>query len=1310
MREQRREMLLEKSGGDSQVESAKTKELNRALENTGKEAADKLRAIKAELDPVGAAVEPKGLTASDKLKARAAERAAAKAVEGKTLGLPELREAVNDPDVNKPVDDLMADGKSHSAHDYLDAIANNPAVRAKAPGLAALANRLRSLVHNDVDVHVSTGMHNAGEFMMMREPGTGFISLSPSTRTSRIETFLHETVHAVTAHYIESLPADHPDIKMLDAIREELGGASLQLQHGSLPAREVAYAASNNHELLTMMLTNPGVQKFAAETRPSRNFQATMRALGHPFELAKSTWAAFTAFVRKAIGLKGPASTDEATLLDHILKPITDVTERAAAYNREAAPTDTARTPLARKDFGDQIKDITKHVDLSALPDKAKAALLQGATKDGIVEWNKALFTDRDGNNPLEAVRAADEKVQAGGKDFHDKYADQVKDWTAGLKGPEHDDIAKLLVDASLGEAHLGKDADNSHLTTVGEQDRLAKLQARYDMLSSAGKASYDTSHRLQDAMYADAKSAELDGMLDGIMPDATKAQLDAVRAATKTKKSLATFLADPDASDIAAKFGSDWGSVRELIKGVAGVHAKGFVQGDYFPARRYGKYVVSYGEKGEDSYGMEKFATPAQAEARRAELAAQGTEGLSGVMLERKNYLKNMISSPLIDEITAAMTKRGDDAEHVNDMKELLSSIVMQHATQSAGARAKLRRQGVKGASYDVAKVASSDFLATSGRIGAVRYGNERARALRQMQDHTDYLGRNGGDQRTAQLVTNEMQKRIPEGYDNDNLMSKISHGASAFGYIQSLMSVSHMFTSTVEAHMNSTSLLGARHGFVRAPIALAKALKDVSPILATGAKNTIRAVTKGLKAADWNLSTVVRDRLIAGGADAGHMTKLFDSLNASGLIDHTYVRELQRLADPGLGQFARGWWGRFLDMNQAGAHAVDVANKSAIAKAAFDLEYGKTKDASASVAYATDMARKAMPNYNAANKARVGTAQGVFGSLGIPITQFKQYGIHMYTMMSGLLHASIRGADRATRMEARKAFASILATHALMAGVLTLTGDAVRWAGGAYDLLTGAPQPHDYENDERRAIASVFGPELGEVVSRGLPHAMGIDIHRRVGLANLLEPPELKSFSAAGVGEALVSALTGASGEDATTAAGGLMKILQDPSNNLMSGLRDMLPRIVRDVLKAEKLATSGVTTAAGKTVLGPDKLGAGSIIAQAVGFQPAKVSEAHEGEFAVLEAKTEATQARNNLTKQWLSATPQDRGFILQSYNQAHPTAHVTVATLLKSKAEQTKGQQTAARHPEQFGLTLPKGQARGLSQAGSFANTQ
>jgi len=346
-------------------------------------------------------------------------------------------------------------------------------------------------------------------------------------------------------------------------------------------------------------------------------------------------------------------------------------------------------------------------------------------------------------------------------------------------------------------------------------------------------------------------------------------------------------------------------------------------------------------------------------------------------------------------------------------------------------------------------------------------------------------------------------------------------------------------------------------------------------------------------------------------------------------------------------------------------------------------------------------------MPNYNLANKARISTDKGVLGGMAAPLTQFKQYGIHMYSMMSNLVRASINGASKQERREATKAFAGILATHALMAGAIggTFLSDVLRWVGGAYDWATGAAKPHDYQNDVRAWLASAFGPELGEIVARGLPHAAGFDIHRRVGLSNLLEPPELKSFDTKGFGEALAAAMTGAAGQDATTIAGATTKIL---SGDIMGGLKDTVPRVIRDPIKAYNLAERGVTDSKGKTILPPSKLSAGDIAYQAAGFQPSKVSEFREGRNAILEAREEQTHARSQVMTAFTTAAPSDRHSVIEqvrSYNREHPNEPITYSQLLqaqKRQAEQTK-------QPGTFGLRVPKKSLQEMRQHGSFANS-
>lgn len=1314
---QEKERLLQRMAAlkdmpTSQAKSAETNRINMLLDTTGTEAADRLRELKAELDPVRAAADeeaPKE-AAAEKLRKRLAEIRA-----GKTLGMPgSYGLKVMRPEFNHAVDAMIEADKPRPLKDYLDTIAKDGEVNQSVPLYVSLARRMRDLVHDNVEVVRGADEGFTGQFYQGNERGTGTVGLRVHPNASSVETVLHEGLHSVTSHYFDSLPDNHPDRQALDAMHSELQHA-LDTSTG-LTARErdaVEYALTNPHELHTMLMTNPEVQALAASHTPSFQFRAKMHALGYVGQAAKSVWAAFTAFVRKAVGLKGMADPRSMSLLDHLIRPLQDITERAAEFNREPGAADAREKMLGLPDFNPKVRervdDALRTVDLKTANDKLMHGALASSTSDGIVKWNTPLFESRDKEAPGNSIKdyqRADEAVSARKKAFSDKYADQINDWAKSIQGPDRDKLASLLVDASTANVKLGPGADNSHLTTVEQKARLKALQARYDALKSTSRAAYDASHKLQDAMYAEEREARLNSMLKGVMKGATKDQIDAIRDVAKSKKSLTAFLTNPDNSAIASKFGTEWDSARALVKGIARIHKLGFVDGDYFPLRRYGDYVLSYGEKGTESYGMERFTTIAKGEARRAELLAQKAENLSQVQSVRENHLRDMVSMPAIDEITAAMAKRGDLKEHIDAMHDLMASVVMQHATHSEGARARLRRQGVLGASKDVEKVVAQDYMATAARIGYLEHGVDRAQALQRMQDHADMLGMDGkpGEQRVAQAVVKELQKRTSSSDEGDSVFDKILRKASAFGYIQSLQSFSHMFTSTFEAHTNSIPLLGARHGPVQASVALTKALKDSLPVLGTGAKNAIKAVGKGLRASDWNLSTVVRDQMIKNGADAGHMKKLFDALNAAGLLDHTFVRELMRMANPSNQRLTKlaGWWGKFMDLNAAGAHAVDVANKSAIAKAAFDLELRKTGDVNKAVDYAMDMARSAMPNYNATNKARI--ARGLLS----PAMQFKNYGIHMYSMMGNLVHEWTHGATPEARKEARNALAGIVIMHTLTAGVIAGSplGDILRWFGGAYDLVTGETKPHDYENDVRRMIADVAGPELGEAISRGLLEMLGISVHHRIGLSNLLEPPELKSFDQKGLAMATETAITGAAGEDATTLLGGLAKLRQ---GDLAGAITAITPREFRDVYKAYRLSDVGVTDSKGQTIMAPGSLSGMDFVYQALGFIPSDVTEFREGRNAVLEAREGASGEHSHLIQQWVRADPEDRADLMdtiQAYNVRNPGQKITADTLLKAAKQHRDAMRQA--NAASFGLTLPKKARSYLSNAGSFAN--
>ncbi len=1280
-------------------------------------------------------------------------------------GQSEYVRALADPRINSVVSSRLADNELNrnrpsSAHELYRLIANNARIKSSMRPMAALADHLLK-VAPDIEVHsqdsaLDHGLlsqkeydedYASGDTYGSYNPTSGggahiILHNNPSRPASMVETLLHEGLHSVTADHItmlEKLDRSNPQAQALQAIMEELSRhyntAGREFQ-ASQTGRDLGYALSDIHELHTGLMSGARLQELAASLPASDQLRARLAELGFGQRPAgTSVWRHFTDWVRRAVGLGPSGSASETSLLDHILHPLQDVTDSAVRLNRSMdalAPSDPVlrqhAEPLFRaattvgKPLLGRALDL---VDRPGIGDRVREAALASQDLDNMVDRNRELMgrhvttdagsTDPDKGlvlkvaNPLEYFRQTTEAIQNSSNAYDRQFRDRVG--TLGQRLAGRDDLGQLMVDATIGKTNLGE--ANPHLTDPDAIKASEALQARFAGLSKADRDTVKGAQALYTESYRAQRDAYLKGMIGNFLPDATPEQVKALSQVTRSKTTLDEFIRTGDDATLARAFSQGWEDSRSIAQGIAKVQRMGFVEGGYFPLRRFGDYTIRYGDPDNlETYGMERFEKRGDADARYAELKAQGVEGLSTVQLRNEGKLGDLTGkSDLVNRTVMAIAKKHGD-EQAEQAREMMQKVMLEYATKSEAAVAK--RRGVKGASIDQSRVMAQEHLSASSRVGYAEHSAARQSALSMMRLVAEDLGRRGSSDDTvrAQQVYRELVKRSAANEDLGGAMAALARRATSFSFTQSLMSPSHMVTSSIESHTNASALLGARHGYTRATLALSKAMADVTPRLAgKGLTHSLAGLGGRLKQADWDLSKHAQQQFVRAGAKADHMKTLFDQLDRANLIDHTMVRETQRLANPSgairstLGKS----WQRFSDFNAAGAHAVDVANKSAIAKATFDLELRRNGgDVDRAATVATDTLRRATPNYNFSNKARIATSAGPLKQFAGPLMQFKNYGIHQYGMMANLVRASMQGATKAERWEARKAFAGVLATHAAMAGTLTLLADPLRLIGGAYDWATSAKSPHDYENSVRGWMSDTFGPELGQVIARGLPEAAGIDIHRRVGLSNMLELPDINTFDAKGYTTALMQIMSGATAENFGNEAAGVSKLLQgDPS-----GFQLVVPRPIRDMMKAANLATTGVTNSkTGQVELPASQISTGSVIAQGLGFQPSRVSEFREGHYAVQEAMQEAQQARSGLTQKFLQADPADRTDVwaeIQQYNAQNPTAPIQYQSLLRALNQRMVVARQAAANPGSFGVRLPRGDTSALTSAGRFAN--
>jgi hypothetical protein len=369
-----------------------------------------------------------------------------------------------------------------------------------------------------------------------------------------------------------------------------------------------------------------------------------------------------------------------------------------------------------------------------------------------------------------------------------------------------------------------------------------------------------------------------------------------------------------------------------------------------------------------------------------------------------------------------------------------------------------------------------------------------------------------------------------------------------------------------------------------------------------------------------------------------------------------------------------------------------MDVMNRTAIAKAAFDLELRRSGNIDQAVKYGVEESLKAMPDYTPGNKPPIASQRGMLGPFAAPAMLYKLYGMHTYSTMANLVKQAATGAERA---EAAKALAATLAFHSMLVGVLpSMFGVPVNAVLGAWDLFSGKDAPHDYEADMRNSVSDLFGPTGAALASRGLLGAAGVDLHRSLKLSNMTDITGPKTFDMKGVGAAALTALTGASGEQALQFGDAFHNLL---SGNFGKATTQLMPRVARDALQGYQTATGGLKDSRGQvTLIKPQDISPVDVGLKVLGFNPQPWAEKRDRREVLYERQHEMEADRKHAEEGYIRAyQAHDMATalkVLKAYNDMHPTARITSAQM----TSQIKSIAQRSNDPRFGGLNIPKKQ--------------
>jgi hypothetical protein len=756
-------------------------------------------------------------------------------------------------------------------------------------------------------------------------------------------------------------------------------------------------------------------------------------------------------------------------------------------------------------------------------------------------------------------------------------------------------DLVKRAVAAGLPAAQTFSDRLASRNAKVSEEERkIEKIADRYASIEEDAKGSGPgsvneflfESTRTGKWGYGKYRDAKMGAAFDKLGPKAQQFVKDVFAhgdATLSNKKKIVLDAANSeyDAMIKAAQAAGDT-KTEATLKAEKAATLKRFQtlfrirEGmPYAPIKRTGSYVV-IGESAEyqkakadkdtatlkklesdpDHYHVSFTDTKWQARSLRDRLAEQGVFTDPQVVSRSESFdeaFSGEAMLPALTKMRAAVDRRAQDSTGKKDptagkLLNIINQLYLEALAEGSARKSEMRRRGVAG-EVDMLQSFTQQGRADANFLASVEFEPKIQEALQQMRNQS-----RTGDRERKSEIFDELTKRYagtldpqPSPFINGltNMASKFFLASSPGYYLQNL----------TQPFMMSLPAMAGRHDYTKAAAELAKAYGELGPLF------------KDVKLFDeqFDFSKVPAD-----------VRKAINELVNQGKIDiglATEINEYKVEADNKLSKFAQ----RLNKGMRLAVQKVEATNRLSTAIAAYRLEFARTKDADKATQYAADILTDTHGDYTAFNAPRAFNTQ--WGKVALQFRKFQLIQIAFYSKL--VRDAFTNPAERAAAM---KTLAYSLSHTAVFAGMMGLPGYAA--ISAILSAFGDEDEPYDLTAEMRKAL----GPEWANIIMRGAPTVVGMDLSGKIGAGNMLSimPFSNADLSTnAGRAEALGTLIGGAAFGMTSRIIDGLGLIA---SGDYYKGVERVMPKGVSDALKAARQGAEGMTRRNGDVVL-PD-----------------------------------------------------------------------------------------------------------------------
>lgn len=1177
----------------------------------------------------------------------------------------------------------------------------------------ALAEKLLALNINDVGVQFDWGGKvlgkEMGRFRTRRDEGRNIYINRKMLREQRdfggdmsvnvIHTMLHEMVHAATHRALsQNVGLNNTMLSLRQLVIDQWTGP---LPYGLKEAR------NKQGEIIS--------DEFVAEAFSNPEFQAQLKQI---YLDGRTAWQRFVTMVRNVLGFD---DTTPVSVMDVIMSVESQLfagsdlqikAEEAVDLNM-----DIALRPAMSKilDGLDQGVGSMKKVWSGIRPP------LIAMTMEQMRDTYQQYFGGSQG--PMRKYMNAFFARNAENTRLMERAEKMTRKWTAldEEHGAENGiEFSRIATEATMqGVAMAGiTDPRNEHVTSPKKKATQQALYKRFKKLPPG----YQKLYTEMQAYYRETLESEVDLLTHNALRGLLQKEMSV--KAFEEKYSIEKL----KAFDTPEKFKAEFKQYldEDMISTLNQMtHVRQQRQGDYFPLKRYGDFVVYAEHEVERKVFSDSKKAYAYAAERRLDditldvsVKAQDNGSFRVKVMEkdfrmaetktkaeqnRLEMVEQYGDAALVTPVQLKSTRSQDSAISSNSqLNSILESLdgnpaaqaaiknfYLQALADSSFRKHEMKRKNRAGVETDIQLRNFTVYAKQSSYYTAqLMYGSKMAEGLAEMDryiksktDESDITSVRLGQ------VLKELQQRDEMTVDINEIARYAKKSVEVTQFMM-LTSPSYWMINASQPWMVTLPWLNSKYGLSASLSAMKQAQKLIAPDLFNAGIET-----KGGLTALWSKTKAekafnVLDDVLEGikrrdPANYKQYAEMLGELKQQGVIDLSWIAELRDISEG----TDTGQWQKTLDASRVMAHLTEVNNRILTALATYELAKQKAIDTKIDPATAHLVGIKEAKlavsqtqfNYSSPNKPRLFQSGGPLGSAGPVVFQFMQWPQHMYALMIQNF-SLMAGPDPVRRKEARKLLAGLFATHLAAGGILGAALQPVKWAFGLLamvfgdegeDTLKGAISGETFDRGTTKLLADMFGSEIAMVLTKGLPTIVGGDLSQRMSLGTVY----YLNFRGNNAESALGSLVLGLGGASVNLVANFGRGVEHFFDGNYRRAIESASPKILRDIVRTTRYWDEGLVNRAGDTVIESEGISAWSLALQSMGVQPVVVSRFYAGQSAIKDKEIFFRERKSDILKDFRAAVgdPAAVASVLRNvahFNRNNPAIGITRSALLQS----------------------------------------